>query len=224
MNRPAMVSAAAYRLRSRFMTAIPRAVGRSTVGLLALIAASTGACASAGSFIWVNEAPDAYFKPAPALTISSGDIISVKVFGQDPLSVKALVRPDGAIAMPLIGDIQVGGKSPNIVAREVEARLVPYVTTPNVVVVVEESRIRVVSIGEVRRTGTIVLEAGETGMLAALANAGGLTDFADDSQVYVLRQSPTGVIRIRFRYDEIIRGVGRAAAFRLRSGDQIVVE
>jgi polysaccharide biosynthesis/export protein len=183
------------------------------------------ACVGPGNYVWVNDAPDMYFKPPPALTISPGDLISVRVFGQEPLSVvRTTVRMDGAIAMPLIGDIAVAGKSPTVVAREVEARLKPFVTTPNVVVVVDESRIRIVAIGEVRRTGTIVLEAGETGLLSALANAGGLTDFASHSGVYVVRPEVNGVIRIRFAYEDIIRGVGRAAIFRLRSGDQLVVE
>jgi polysaccharide export outer membrane protein len=190
------------------------------VGLLTL----PTACGGPGNYVWVNDAPDVYFKPPPALTISPGDLISVRVFGQEPLSARATVRTDGAIAMPLIGDIAVAGKSPTVVAREVEARLKPFVTTPNVVVVVDESRIRIVTIGEVRRTGTIVLEAGETGLLSALANAGGLTDFASHSGIYVVRPEANGVIRIRFTYEDIIRGVGRAAIFRLRSGDQLVVE
>jgi polysaccharide export outer membrane protein len=184
----------------------------------------TVGCGGAGNYVWVSDAPETYFKPPPALTISPGDLISVRVFGQEPLSVRTAVRSDGAVAMPLIGDVTVAGKSPTVVAREVESRLVPFVTTPNVVVVVDESRVRIVAIGEVRRTGTIVLEAGETGLLSALANAGGLTEFASHSCVFVVRPEINGVIRIRFAYEDIIRGIGRTAAFRLRNGDQLVVE
>lgn len=194
-------------------------------GLITILTCSTTcACRGSGAYVWVNEAPDKLFEAAPTLTISPGDIISVRVFGQDPVSVKATVRPDGAIAMPLVGEIAVAGKSPSLVAKEVEAKLAPYFTAPNVVVVVEESRVRIVAIGEVNRNGTIVLDAGETGILPALANAGGLTQYASDSEIYVLRQEGNRTVRVRFHYDDIIRGVGKAGAFRLRTGDQLVVE
>ena len=194
--------------------------GASAVVLLTMV---TG-CASAGSFVWVDDAPASFFHPVPSLTIATGDLISVKVFGQEPLSVRVQVRSDGMIAMPLIGDVAVAGKGPGVVAKEVEARLHPFVTTPNVVVTIEESRTRVVAIGEIHHPGTLVLEAGETGLLPALANAGGITEFASGSGVYVLRSDSGGSYRIRFQYDDIIRGTGRAAAFRLHSGDQIVIE
>ncbi|MGE5786892.1 MAG: polysaccharide biosynthesis/export family protein [Myxococcales bacterium] len=192
--------------------------------LLVFVATGVVGCRSSGAFVWVQEAPDRLFKTAPILAISPGDIISVRVFGQDPVSVKTSVRADGAIAMPLLGDVVVAGKAPSAVAKELEAKLVPYFTTPNVVVVVEESRVRIVAIGEVNRNGTVVLDAGETGILSALANAGGLTQYAGNNDIYVLRQDERGTVRIRFSYDDIVRGVGKAANFRLQNGDQLVVE
>lgn len=191
---------------------------------LAISGLTLSSCAGSGPYVWVNDAPDAFFRPLSPLTISVGDMINIRVFGQEPLSTKATVRPDGAVALPLVGDVVVAGKTPGIVAKEVEARLVPYVTTPNVVVVIEDSRIRITTIGELRKPGTLVLEAGDTGMLAAVANSGGLTEYAGKTDIFVLRQLSNGVVRIRFSYDEIVRGLGRAAAFRLRNGDQVVVE
>lgn len=210
---------------SNLVSAVLEAFSGKLVRLstLALLAVSS-ACASSGAYVWVDEAPTEFFRPTPGLTIAPGDLISVRVFGQEPLSMRVQVRSDGMIAMPLIGDVAVASKSPGTVAKEIEARLVPFVTTPNVVVVIEESRTRVVAIGEIHHPGTLVLEAGETGLLPALANAGGLTDFASGSGIYVLRSDSKGAYRIRFQYDDIIRGVGRAAAFRLHAGDQIVVE
>lgn len=181
-------------------------------------------CASLGTYVWADDAPEAYFRPPPELLIATGDTVGIRVFGQEPLSVHEIVRSDGVIVMPLIGNVVVLGKSPEAVAKGVEARLQPYVTNPNVVVVVEESRIRVVAMGEVRHVGPILLESGDSGLLAALAAAGGITEFATESRVFVLRPQPQGIYRIRFKYDDIVRGVGRAAAFRLRAGDQLVVE
>lgn len=190
---------------------------------MSLLLAMTG-CGSVGAFVWVDDAPEEFFRPPPGLPVEPGDLLSIRVFGQEPLSVKSKVRPDGVIAMPLIGDVIVAGKKTEVIAKEIEGRLQPFVTTPNVVVVVEESHTRIVAIGEIRRPGTIVLESGENGLLPALANAGGLTEFASESRIFVLRSELNGTYRIRFQYDDVIRGVGRAAAFRLRNGDQLVVE
>ena len=209
----------------RRVTASRRMVAKSLIQLLSILGlvVVTG-CGSAGAFTWIDDAPETFFRPTPGLLIGPGDMVSIKVFGQEPLSVRTPVRSDGIVVMPLIGDVAVVGKKPEVVAREVESRLQPFVTTPNVVIVVEESHVRIVAIGEVRRPGTIVLDAGETGLLPALANAGGLTEFASESRIFVLRSEPSGIFRIRFLYEDIIRGVGRAATFRLHSGDQIVVE
>ena len=200
------------------------AVRRCFELLVVVASLATSSCGSAGAFVWIDDAPDTLFRRSPELVIGPGDMVSIKVFGQEPLSVRTAVRTDGIVVMPLIGDVLVTGKKPEVVAKEVESRLQPYVTTPNVVVVLEESHVRIVAIGEIRRPGSIVLDAGEAGLLPALANAGGLTEFASESRIFVLRTEPGGSYRIRFQYDDIVRGVGRAALFRLRSGDQLVVE
>lgn len=196
----------------------------SMVALCAVLPLAALGCGASGQYVWVDNAPEAFFKPRGLLTIASGDVVSVRVFGQDALSVRSTVRVDGAITMPLVGDVIVAGKAPQAVAKELEARLLPFFTAPNVVVVVEESRVRVVGIGELRRNGTIILEAGETTMVEALANAGGITEFASNSRIFVLRRDASGLHRIRFQYEDIVQGVGKAATFRLQNGDQIVVE
>ena len=192
------------------------------LGLGSLLAATS--CGSAGAFVWADEAPATYFQAPPVLLIRPGDTLSVRVFGQEPLSERMKVRSDGLIAMPLIGSVLVAGKDTETVAKEIEQRLQPFVTAANVVVVEEESNVRVVAIGEVGHMGTIVLENNDARLLTAIAIAGGLTQFASESRIFVLRTEAHGFYRIRFQYDDIIRGVGRAASFRLRDGDQIVVE
>jgi protein involved in polysaccharide export with SLBB domain len=60
------------------------------------------------------------------------------------------------------------------------------------------------------------------GVLAAIARAGGLTEFAKKSRIFVLRKEPEPM-RVRFDYGELARGEG-PASFRLQEGDVIVVE
>lgn len=196
---------------------------RLRLALLAGCLATVSACGSPGAFVWVDKAPDSIFAPAPEGLIRTGDVVAVRVFGQDSLSTRATVGTPGTVAVPLVGEVQVSGKAPEAVAKDIAERLEPFINTPHVVVSVEETSTVVAVIGEVSNAGVVVLNHDLT-VLAALAEADGLTEFADRSMVFVLRREPNGLYRIRFKYEDIVRGVGKAAAFRLRTGDQLIVE
>jgi protein involved in polysaccharide export with SLBB domain len=86
-------------------------------------------------------------------------------------------------------------------------------------VVVEESTVGVTALGEVRNNGRLVLKPPAV-IGDALAVAGGLTEFADESAIFVLR----GGQRIRFTYDDIRGGADHARRFLMANGDTIVVE
>jgi polysaccharide export outer membrane protein len=158
-----------------------------------------------------------------SVQVSVGDTVSVKVFGEEPLTARATVRADGMLAMPLIGRVRVLGRAPDEISQEVAKKLELFVNVPRVLTVIEETHIRVTMAGEIARPGTLILD-GPVDLLTAIANAGGLTDFASDTSIFVLRSSPAGSNRIRFRWMEVSRGVGKAARFRLRDNDQVVIE
>jgi polysaccharide biosynthesis/export protein len=180
-------------------------------------------CAGTGSYLWINDVPDSELVATRLPQVSVGDVISVRVFGQEPMSVRVTVRGDGVISMPLIGPVRAVGRHPEELSRDIEKQLEPYVTSPHVLTVIEESHIRVIMAGEITRPGTLVLD-GPVDLLTAIANAGGITQYASESGIFVLRSTPAGVNRIRFHWDEVSRGVGRTARFRLRDNDQVVVE
>lgn len=180
-------------------------------------------CAGTGSYVWVSDVAEADLVSSQPLGVGIGDNLSVRVFGQDPISVREIVRLDGSITVPLIGQVRVAGRQPVEISDEVAKRLQPFVNDPRVITVIEESHMRIVVAGEVRHPGTLVID-GPTDVLSALANAGGLTEFAAETGIYVLRPGPTGTLRIRFRWDDVSRGVGNSARFQLRNNDQLVVE
>lgn len=184
-------------------------------------------CTTPGRFVWVDQ----YRDPAPPLTadyqLQQGDVVSIRVLGHEDMSGAQLkVRADGKITAPYVGDVDVAGKPPTQVAGELTAAMRAYVQNPVVAVTVDEPRPFTVSVlGEVARPGNYTLESGAN-VLHALASAGGLTQFAHEDGVYVLRRAageeqPT---RIRFDYRALSRAEGAAAAFRLRSRDVVVVE
>jgi len=189
---------------------------------LVLIAALAG-CGSTGTFVWVQDLPP---KPEVAgeYLIRTGDIVNVRVVSQDGLATRARVRPDGRIALPLLGEVEVRGKRPSALRAELEARLKPYFVAPSVTVNIDEFAPRQVTvIGEVQHPGVFPIDMRGAGVAQALADAGGFTDYADRSRIFVLRSAEHGE-RIRMTYDAITRGDSAAARFQLQPGDVVVVE
>lgn len=179
------------------------------------------ACASEGRYVWVQELPAA--APQDDSRIASGDTISVRVFAQENISTRGKVRRDGLFSLPLIGDVPAADKPPALLAKEIEQRLQPFVNAPHVTVTIDESQVRASVIGEVARPGAVAIES-PAGVLAAIALAGGVTEYASP-KVFVLRTAASGQVqRIRFRYESLLQGEEVSSRFRLQSGDTIVVE
>jgi polysaccharide export outer membrane protein len=182
------------------------------------------ACSNTGTYVWYTTMPrTAWGTPGGEYVIGVGDTIAVRVYEQEPLSLSSKIRSDGRVAMPLVGELMVAGKHPSALAREIEARLKPFILTPRVTVNVESSQPIVIStLGEIKTVGSLTLERPGI-LIQALAQAGGPAEFADDSRIFVLRQFPS-FQRIRFTYDAIVKNEAGAATFPLRTGDVIVIE
>jgi polysaccharide export outer membrane protein len=192
--------------------------------LVASSAFAVSGCASAGNFTWFKDIPNSgQDSELSEYTIGVGDTVNIRVYEQENLSGTAKIRRDGRIALPLAGELMVAGKHPAQLAREIEGRLKEFVVTPRVTVNVEQSQpVTVTAVGEVVHVGTLVLEP-PARLIEALAQAGGPSDYADKSRIFVLRQFPA-FQRIRFTYDAILHNEGGSATFPLRTGDVVVVE
>jgi polysaccharide export outer membrane protein len=149
--------------------------------------------------------------------------VDVRVLGHEDMGVlKQKVRADGRISVPIIGDVEAHGKRPSALRAEIEGRLKDYFVSPTVTVSVDETPVTIACLGEVSKPGVVPLEPG-AGLGRALAQAGGLTDFAHRDRIFVVRQRPTAM-RIRFTYEWVLHNEDHAAAFPLRAGDMVVVE
>jgi len=193
--------------------------------LCALLALAP-ACKHTGDYVWVDDLPQAAPSTEKEYVIQPGDTISVRVWNQDGMSAKARVRQDGKISLPFLNDVEAAGIPPNVLARRLQARLKDFIVNPVVTISLEEPKpIQVSVLGEVTRPGILQLEPG-SGVIQALATAGGLNDYASRDGIYVIRQTPEAgtPLRIRFTYESLTQVRGRAATFRLQSGDVVVVE
>jgi polysaccharide biosynthesis/export protein len=202
-----------------------RPTGALSLALFAALAAAVG-CRAHGAFIPVEEFPappqDTEYR------IAAGDVLSVRVWNQESMSsAHSRVRDDGKISVPFLQDVEVVGATPAELSQRLQTRLKTYVVNPVVTITVEEVRpLRVSVLGEVTHPGQYELDR-NAGVLAALAAAGGLTDFAHRDYLFVVRAG-TGEgkppARIRFRYEALVRGDRLASSFILRAGDTVVAE
>jgi polysaccharide export outer membrane protein len=195
------------------------------IAQLGLVALAASGCASAGAFIWYQDIPNTkeWNTDTSEYVIGVGDTISIRVYEQDGVSGNNKVRRDGRIALPLAGELVVAGKHPSQLAREIEVRLKEFIVTPRVTVNVETSQpVTIIAIGEIKNIGALTLEP-PARLIEAIAQAGGPSDFADKSRIFVLRRFPA-FQRIRFTYDAIVHNEAGAANFPLRTGDVLVIE
>lgn len=194
---------------------------RLALALAILIALVASACATDGKFVWVDELDREDLKPAPYL-VAAGDRLVVNVWNQPPLSGEVLVRPDGNITLPLVGDVHVAGGTPHQAGEAIVRKLAGLVVEPHVAVSLAGTRDPTVSVlGEVQQAGSYALRPGE-GVLEMLARAGGLSEFARKDAIFVVRRSQG--LRVRFDYQRLARGVGAGVTFELQDGDVVVVE
>ena len=159
----------------------------------------------------------------PEYVIGAEDVLDINVWKEPELSRAVPVRPDGKISLPLLNDVQAVGLTPTQLAAVITERLKKFITRPQVTVVVStiNSR-RVYVVGEVNRGGSFLLMPNMT-VLQALANAGGLTPFANRKDIYVLRNEDAKQVRYPFNYKEALRGKDGQQNIVLKPGDTIVV-
>jgi polysaccharide biosynthesis/export protein len=140
--------------------------------------------------------------------INPGDELEVYVWGEERLQRSVKVLPDGTFAFPLAGQIDALHKLPSEVEHEISAGLrsqyrdaVPQVT----VSVKTPAGMQFSVAGKVKAPGTFT--AGRyVNVLEALAMAGGPADFADVGNVRILRKSGTGLVVIRVRLTDVLKG------------------
>ncbi|MDR7418480.1 MAG: polysaccharide biosynthesis/export family protein [Armatimonadota bacterium] len=120
--------------------------------------------------------------------LASGDTVEVVVFGEADLSRSVVVRPDGKISLPLIGEIQAAGSTPPQLAERIAEALKTYLRAPQVSVTVTAMRRMFVQVvGQAARPGAVEIQQGWT-LLDVLGAAGGLTPRADPLRATITRK------------------------------------
>lgn len=205
---------------SNFMTGI---------GLSLVLGIMLGGCASSPSEPVDTGSSEAEQLRASvqrsAYEIQPGDKLFISVYNEEDLQKDVVIRPDGGLTFPLVGEVDAGGLSVDELQQRITSGLREYYSDPIVSVTVQEIvGNKVYVLGQVKSPGEYVLTGG-TNVLQALSMAGGLTAFANTNKIKVIRKDPTTGAEevIPFDYRKIIRGRGLDKNIRLQSGDTIIV-
>jgi polysaccharide export outer membrane protein len=155
--------------------------------------------------------------------IGPEDVLVVSVWKEPEVSGAVNVRPDGKISMPLLNDVQAAGLTPMALKNDITEKLTKFIAEPRVTVMVTATNSqRVFVLGEVGRPGTLPLSPNMT-VLQAISAAGGLTPFANQKKIYVLRTEGGKQQKHMFNYKEVLKGENEAQNIELKAGDTLVV-
>ena len=162
--------------------------------------------------------------PANDYVIGVDDVLAISVWKEAELSRVLPVRPDGKITLPLVGDVQAAGKTPQKLQQELHESLAAYVAVPEVAVIVQEVRSQKFNIvGQVAKPGSYPLNESTT-VLDAIAEAGGIGIYAKSNSIYVLRVQPDGSsVQLPFRYKQVLKGTNPSQNVKLQPRDTVVV-
>jgi polysaccharide biosynthesis/export protein len=178
------------------------------------------------SILWpikAAEAQQGHPQPPTEYLIGPEDILEISVWKEEGLEREVLVRPDGKLSFPLAGDVQAAGRTPEQVQTEITERIKRYIPDPVVTVTVKAiGGNKVYVIGEVKNPGSYVIGR-YVDVIQALTLAGGLTPFARENSIKVLRREGTREIVVSFEYAEVKKGRRLEQNIFLRGGDVVVV-
>ena len=159
----------------------------------------------------------------PAYRIGPEDALELSVWKDDTLKSTAIVRPDGAISFPLVGELKVAGRTAAEVREELVRRLSRFV--PEAEVTVSVARVlsyRIYVIGRINKPGEFVVGR-PIDVLQALTLAGGTTPFAAEDEIRIIRREGGQQTSIPFDFARLRRKGDLSQNITLRSGDVLLV-
>jgi polysaccharide export outer membrane protein len=151
------------------------------------------------------------------------DALEISVWKEPELTKQLIVRPDGKITYPLIGEVQAAGRTVKQLQEEILKRLEKYVTDAHVtVILLKTQNYKVYVTGKVNKPGEFVIGK-PVNVMQAISMAGGLTPFASPGSIMVLRSVGGKEEVYSFNYKEVAQGQFLEQNRTLLPGDVVVV-
>jgi len=175
----------------------------------------------------IDRALERHAEPVKEYRIGPSDVLQINVWRNPDLSAQVPVRPDGRISMPLLGDVEARGLTPEELASTLKERLDEFVRQPQVSVTVSQMgshefthRVRVT--GAVREPASQPYREGMTVMDVVLG-AGGANEFASLNRATLYRELDNEVVAIPVRLGDILNRGKIETNYRLVPGDILTV-
>ena len=160
---------------------------------------------------------------APDYVVGPGDVLGIVFWRQQEMSAEVVVRPDGRISVPLLNEIDVTGLTPEQLRQKLTTDAQKFVQDPNVTVVVKQINSRRVYItGQVSRPGPYPLIS-SMNVLQLISMAGGLSEYADEKNILVMRTIKGKTTHFTFNYKDMINRKNLTQNIDLKPDDTVIV-
>ena len=200
------------------MRNLDRADGRYVKVLVVVVSLMTLGVSTGADAAEAGAVPD-----AKEYHISPEDVLQVSVWKEDGLDKTVVVRPDGGISFPLAGDVAAAGKTPMELETEIAARLQRFIPDAVVTVSVMELKgLRIYVSGKVKNPGQFTVGR-YVDVLQAITLAGGLTPYANDAGIKILRREGGKQAVYEFNYGDVKNGKNLKQNIVLQTDDVVVV-
>lgn len=155
--------------------------------------------------------------------LQPGDILQVSVWKEKDMDSPVVVRPDGRINFPLVGEVQASGNSVESLRRLITEKLKKYIPDPVVSVSIQQLSGNIVYvIGKVNRPGSFPIVR-NVDVMQALSMAGGTATYAALNKIKILRRKNGVLTAVPFKYGDIEKGNHLEQNITLKAGDVVVV-
>ena len=155
--------------------------------------------------------------------LNAGDVLGVSVWNEETLQKEVIVLPDGRISFPLAGELEAKGKTVSQLQAAIKVKLTEYLSAPVVTVsVLNVSGNTIHILGKVTNPGIFVMSQ-PLDAIKALSLAGGLSAYAEENNIIVLRRQGSEQQVLPVRFGSIKKGQSLETNIMLKSGDVIVI-
>jgi polysaccharide export outer membrane protein len=193
-----------------------------SVGLLILLLAMLGGGSLAHDSNATGATPTVPVVD-PSYRLGAEDVMLISVWKDEQLTREVVVRPDGMFSFPLVGDIQAEDRTVDEIRTDLVKRLTKYIPNPNVsAAVTKVLSYKIYVVGRVNKPGEYLI-GHYTDVLQALSLAGGLTPFAAENDIKVIRRIRGQQQVYLFRYGDVRKGQDLEQNILLQRGDSVIV-
>lgn len=155
--------------------------------------------------------------------LNPGDRMNIAVWKEPELTRDVVILPDGTITFPLVGVLKVSGLTINEVLERITVELTKVMADPAVTVTLNQvAGNSVYVIGKVNIPGEVKMDR-PIDIMKALSLAGGLSTYANKSEIKVIRRENGKQKVIEFDYDRILEGKSLSSNILMQSGDILII-